>query len=362
MHEKAALFDRIVAEALQDQALNYQGANAFLNVALFGKLLQDVSFGRRSCQEEPSVRGADDSRDARAKAAAEYAREIAQRVVSSTTELPDRPGFPREAAASFARVLRELRDSGDPDAIAGVLAFPEFALFLLDPAQAGYCQLVAARGEEARFARAVELERSGIRRLELAANDESRSLLLHLYRPSRVLANLGRTAGALASPGETETRDRLSGYASRLAPLRVIVREKRLPAATALDDPRNRLPSDQKHPLQMNMPIELAALRRQLAAGARRPSFSEEQWRALSLITESCAKLRDAPDFFLLRVVTEPGATSGRYVWALGDERSVGVSVHLALLDRLARHDPKKRQRELRRELDFYCSAIAEVK
>lgn len=373
MHEKAALFDRIVAEALQDQALTYQGANAFLNVALFGKVLQDTSFGRRSCQDEPSARGANDTREEHAKAAAEHARKIAERVASSTTELPDRPGFPRGAAASFARVLRALRDSGDPDAIAGALESPELALFLLDPAEAGYCRLVAAQGEEARFARAGELERSGIRRLELAANDESHSMLLHLYRPNRVLSNLGKAAGTLPIPGETETRGRLADYASRLAPLKGSVREpreqlepftfpKKNPPASVLDDPRNRLSSDQKYPLRMNMPIELAALRRQLAAGERRPSFSEEQWRALRLITESCAKLRDAPDFFLLRVVTEPGATNGRYVWALGDERAVGVSVHLALLDRLARHDPKKRLRELHRELDFYCSAIAEGK
>lgn len=372
--DKAALFDRVVSEALQDRALEYRGANAFLNVGLFGKPLQEVAFGRSACEDERLTHGAEDGARGRAKAAAEYAREIADRVVSSTTELPDRPGFERARAASFARILRELQDSGDMEGFDAALASPALALFLLSPAQAGYCNVVPAGSAELRVARVLEFERSGIRRLERATGDELRSTLLHLYRPKRVLDNLKSASVALALPDEEEVRARLSGYAARLAPLRWAVREGRdrldpftFPkgkplVVSALDDPRNQLPPGLKYTLQMNMPIEMGSLRRELASGARRPSFSEEQWRALKLLAESCQKLSTAPDFYTLRVVTEPAATSGRFVWALGDDRVVGASIQLALLGRLAGHEPKKRQRELRRELDFYCRAIAEVR
>lgn len=370
--DKAILLDLLVLEGLEDPSLTFEGANVLLNAGFFGKPLRDVAFGRKTCDELDPAKTSDDSRTDLIKSAGDYARKIARLDVSRTTELPESEDFPLQAAASFARLLEQFRDSGDLNAIDGILSSPELVLFLLDPKEAGYCRRVAVGSTEDRLSQSYELKRIGIRRLERLETSETASLTFYLYRPRRVLDSIQSAAHDPSPPGVDELRGRLADYAARMAPLERFVRANlgtrdRYPSRKAksrtqnvLDDPQNRLPSELKYELQMNMPIEMGALRREFAGGKRRPSFSEDQWRALELLTTSCAALSKAQDFFVLRIVTDPATTDGRYISRLGDDRLVGVSIQLATLDRIARLDPKK-SRPLRRELDFLCSAVAAV-
>lgn len=370
--DKAVLLDRLVLEGLEDPSLVFEGANVLLNAGLFDKPLRDVAFGRKTCGELDPANTSGDSRTDRIKSAGDYARRIARRDASHTTELPESEDFPRQAAASFARLLEEVRDSGGLNAIDGILSSPGLVLFLLDPEEAGYCRRVAVGSVEDRLSQSYELKRIGIRRLERLETSESATITLYLYRPRRLVDSIQSASRDPSPPGVDELRGRLADYAARMAPLERIIR--RNPGArdqesspsksrtrNVLDDPRNRLPPDLKYELQMNMPIEAGALRREFAGGTRRPSFSADQWRALELLAASCASLSKAQDFFVLRIVTDPATTNGRYVSGLGDDRLVGVSIQLAALDRVARLDPKK-SRPLRRELDFLCSAVAAVK
>lgn len=366
--DKGALLDRLVLEGLEDPSLVFEGANVLLNAGLFDKPLRDVAFGRKTCGELDPAKTSDDYRTDRIKSAGDYARSIARQDVSRTTELPESEDFPRQAAVSFARMIEEVRDSGGLNAIDGILSSPGLVLFLLDPEEAGYCRRVAVGSVEDRLSQSYELKRTGIRRLERLETSESATITLYLYRPRRLVDSIQSASRDPSPPGVDELRGRLADYAARMAPLERFVRTRdresfpsKSRTRNVLDDPRNRLPPDLKYELQMNMPIELGALRREIAGGTRRPSFSADQWRALELLAASCASLSKAQDFFVLRIVTDPATTNGRYVSGLGDDRLVGVSIQLAAFDRVARLDPKK-SRPLRRELDFLCSAVAAVK
>lgn len=367
--DKGILLDRLVLNGLEDPTLDFEGANVLLNTGFFGKPLRDAAFGRRTC--DGVIPAGNDTRAARTKSASEYAWKIANRVVSSSTELPASEDFPRQTAASFARLLSEFRDSGDSNAFDGIMSSPELIAFLLDPREAGFCQQVSGGSKEARISSALELNRVGIRRLERPGTGETASVVLYLYRPKRVLELIQDVARDPSPTGAQGIRGRLADYAARMAPLERFVRISRIAldpytfpktrsrTGSVLDDPRNRLPPDLKYELQMNMPIEMGSLRREIAGGKRRPSFNADQWRALELLVGSC--LPPDKDFCVLRVVTDPAFTDGRYVGPLGDDRLVGVTIQLAALDRIARIDPKK-PRPLRLELNFLCSAVAAVK
>jgi hypothetical protein len=369
MQDKGILLDRLILNGLEDPTLEFEGANVLLNTGFFGKPLRDVAFGRRTC--DGGIPSGNDTRLARTKSASEYAWKIADRVVSSSTEMPASEDFPRQTAASFARLLSEFRDSGDSNAFDGIMSSPELIVFLLDPREAGYCQQVTVGSKEARISRAFEFNRVGIRRLERPGTGEAASVVLYLYRPKRVLDLIQDVAHDPSPTGAQEIRGRLADYAARISPLERFSRighialdpysfpKTRSRTGNVLDDPRNRLPADLKYELQMNMPIEIGVLRREIAGGNRRPSFNADQWRALELLTGSC--LPSDKDFYVLRVVTDPAFTDGRYVGPLGDDRLVGVTIQLAALDRIARLDPKK-SGPLRRELNFLCSAVAAIK
>ncbi|MBI2787303.1 MAG: hypothetical protein HYX59_01350 [Elusimicrobia bacterium] len=371
--DKGVLLDRLILAGLEDPALTFEGANVLLNSGFFDKPLRDAAFGRKTCDELDPATTSDDYRTDRIKSAGDYARRIARQDASHTTELPESEDYPRQAAASFARLLEEIRDSGGLNAIDGILSSPGLVLFLLDPEEAGYCRRVAAGSVEDRLSQSHELKRTGVRRLERLETSESATITLYLYRPRRLVDSIQRASRDPSPPGADELRGRLADYAARMTPLERFVRanvgtrdQHSSPKAKSrtenvLDDPRNRLPSELKYELQMNMPIEMVALRREITGGKRRPSFSEDQWRALELLTTSCAKLSKAQDFFVLRIVTDPATTDGRYISRLGDDRLVGVSIQLALLNRVAHLDLKK-SRPQRRELDFLCSAVAAVK
>lgn len=368
---KAVLLDRLILDGLEDPTLEFEGANVLLNVGLFGKPLRDAAFGRRTCGDIDLAGKSDDTRAERMKSAVDYARMIASRDASRAAELPESEDFSRRAAASFSRLLEEFRDSGDLNAIGGILSSPELVLFLLDSREAGYCRRVAIGSVEARLSRTFELSRVGIRRLERPMAGDPASITFYFYRPWRVVDSIQSVAHDPSPPGIDDLRGRLADYAARMAPLDRFIRSDlgfldhhESPKAKSrtrniLDDPRNRLPQELKYELQMNMPIEMGALRRELAEGKRRPTFNAEQWRALGLLAGSC--LPSDKDFYVLRVVTDPATTDGRYVGPLGDDRLVGVTIQLAALDRIARLDPKK-SAPLRRELNFLCSAVAAVK
>lgn len=366
--DKSAQYDRLVLYGLEDPTLDFEGANALLNVGFFGKPLRDAAFGRRTCEGAyPAVKSGS-SRGGGAESSSDYAREIASRVISSTTELSARANFPRHSAASFARLVGELRDAGDLNAIEDLLSSPALVSFLLDPREPGYCRRVLAGSSEDRVSRASEFGRAGIRRLGRVEPASPDFVLLYLYRPRRLIDFLQGAAHDPSPPGADGLRGRLGEYAASLKLLERSVWTERdsldpysFPSPkprsiSILDSERNRLPPDLKYAEQMNMPIEMGALRRDIAAGKRRPSFSPERWRALELLAASCPALAQAQDFFVLRVVTEPTATAGRYVWLLGDDRLVGVSIQLAALDRVSRIGPKNR-RALNRELDFISGA-----
>ncbi|MDE2141175.1 MAG: hypothetical protein KGJ84_02015 [Elusimicrobia bacterium] len=373
IESKMAQFDRLVQLDIGDPAFNYAGFNAVLGIGFLDKRISEIPTGRRSCDDAAVSREVAAARERQNRGdiqveAAEYAREIVGKVRGGSTELPARERFSREAAASFARLISTFTAAGDSRSVEDILHSSLLLAFLLDSRESGYCAHVAAGSAEDKTSRSAELASSGLRRIERPDPGPTSFTTIYLYRPWRLTDRLKDRAGDAPADAEALAK-KLSDAAAAMELLYRGIRPPRpgldpysfgVPERSpseALDSEENRLPADAKYGLRLDIPMEMATLRMNLAGNRRPPSFTDEQWRALDHIVASCPPLAHAPDYYVIRIVTDGAQTQGRLVAKLGDDRRTGVTIHLAALDRVARLEADK-PGKVRRQLELLSAAI----